>query len=211
MVRDQLEVLLAAYPIAAIKTGMLLSSSIIRTVADLLRTLNPCPPLVIDPVMVASSGTPLLKGGAMEAYRKYLFPLAMLITPNLDELGILTDTTPNSLSSMRSSGKQLTATTGTAVLLKGGHLRGRTAIDLLLMPDWEEWAYSAPFLRGIQTHGTGCTYSAAIAAGLAKGLPLSEAVGEAKKFIIQALENTRHWGVGTSRVSALDQVSHRAP
>ncbi len=211
MVRDQLEVLLAAYPVAAIKTGMLFSAPIIRTVADFLGALKECPPLVIDPVMAASSGTSLLKSGAIAAYRKYLFPLATLITPNLDELAMLTATTPLSLSAMRLSGQQLTATTGVAVLLKGGHLRGSTATDLLLMPDWEEHLYSTPFIRGIKTHGTGCTYSAAIAAGLAKKLPLSEAVDAAKEFVTKAIHGTQQWGVGKRRIAALDQVQHMVP
>jgi hydroxymethylpyrimidine/phosphomethylpyrimidine kinase len=202
IVRDQLEVMLAAYPVAAIKTGMLFSSPIIRIVANVLRRLKKLPPLVIDPVMVASSGDRLLHAGAISAYRKHLFPMATLITPNLDELGILTGSRPRSIAAMRDAGKQLTAATGAAALLKGGHLRGRTATDLLLLPDWEERSYSAPFVRGVETHGTGCTYSAAIAAGLAKGLPLPQAVGEAKRFITRAVSGAFKWG----RVAALDQV-----
>ena len=212
IVRDQLEVLFANYPIAAIKTGMLFTKPIIRVVADVLAALKKRPALVVDPVMVASSGDPLLKTGAIAAYRKYLFPLATLITPNLDELGILTNSKPESIAAMRAAGKRLTAETGTAVLLKGGHLQGRTATDLLLMQDWEEREYSAPFSKGLArgaSHGTGCTYSAAIAAGLAKGLDLPDAVEGAKKFITQALKDSLNWGSGKSRISALDQVQLR--
>lgn len=202
IVRDQLEVMLKAYPVAAIKTGMLFSATIIRVVAEVLGGLRKRPPLVIDPVMVASSGDPLLKPGAVAAYEKLLFPLASLLTPNLDELGMLTGLKPDSLPGMIAAGKRLTAATGSALLLKGGHLRGRTATDILLTPAWEQHAYSAPFVRGVETHGTGCTYSAAIAAGLAKGLPLPKAVGAAKKFVTRAIGNARRWG----RVAALDQV-----
>lgn len=202
IVRDQLEVMLAAYPVAAIKTGMLFSAPIIRTVAAVLGKMKRRPPLVIDPVMVASSGDPLLKAGAIAAYEKLLFPMATLITPNLDELGMLTGLEPGSLAGMLTAGKRLTAATGTSVLLKGGHLRGDTATDVLLSPDWEERSFSAPFVRSVETHGTGCTYSAAIAAGLAKGLPLPKAVGEAKKFITRAIKGARAWG----KVTALDQV-----
>jgi hydroxymethylpyrimidine/phosphomethylpyrimidine kinase len=202
LVRDQLEVLLGAYPIAAIKTGMLFSPPIIRMVSEILGQLRQCPPLVIDPVMVASSGAPLLKNGAIAAYEKHLFPLATLITPNLDELGILTGLKPSSLPEMRAAGKRLTAGTGSSVLLKGGHLKGRTATDILLSPDWEEHSYDAPFIRGVETHGTGCTYSSAIATGLAKGLPLPKAVGEAKKFITRAIAGAFRWG----DVAALDQI-----
>ena len=202
IVRDQLEVMMDAYPIAAIKTGMLFSTPIIRTVAAVLASMKKRPPLVIDPVMVASSGDPLLKEGAIAAYEKHLFPLATLITPNLDELGILTGLHPTSLPEMLAAGKRLTAATGASVLLKGGHLRGSTATDLLLSPDWEEHSYSAPFIRGVETHGTGCTYSAAIAAGLAKGMTLPKAAGEAKKFITRAIKDARKWG----KVASLDQV-----
>jgi hydroxymethylpyrimidine/phosphomethylpyrimidine kinase len=206
IVRDQLQVLLATYPVAAIKTGMLFSTAIIRTVGDVLAGLRKCPPLVVDPVMVASSGDPLLKEwiGTIAAYEKHLFPMATLITPNLDELGILTGLEARSLAEMRSAGKRLTAATGAAALLKGGHLRSRTATDLLLLPDWTEYEYSVPFVRvrGLKTHGTGCTYSAAIVAGLAHGLELSKAVGGAKKFITRAITQSMRW----STVAALDQV-----
>ena len=202
IVRDQLEVLLAAYPVAGIKSGMLYSAPIIRTVAHILARMKVRPPLVIDPVMVASSGDPLLKAGAIRAYRQLLFPMATLITPNLDELGILTGSVPRSLSAMRAAGKQFTAATGTSVLLKGGHLRGSTATDLLLMPDWEEQEFSAPFIRGVETHGTGCTYSAAIVAGLACGLPLSKAIAQAKEFITASIRGAHSWG----RITALDQI-----
>lgn len=208
IVRDQLEVLLAAYPIAAIKTGMLFSTPIIRVVAEVLlahQGLKKLPPLVIDPVMVASSGDPLLKSGSIAAYKKHLFPMATLITPNLDELGILTGMPSDSLSEMRAAGKKLTAATGAAVLLKGGHLQSRMATDILLTPDWEEQEYSSPFVRGVETHGTGCTYSAAIAAGLAKGLSLHKAVGEAKELITRAISGVLKWG----KVAALDQVQRR--
>jgi hydroxymethylpyrimidine/phosphomethylpyrimidine kinase len=152
--------------------------------------------------MVASSGAPLLKQGSLTAYEQHLFPLATLITPNLDELGLLTGLRPESQMEMRSAGKRLTAATGAAVLLKGGHLKGQTATDILLTPDWEEQEYSAPFIKGVQTHGTGCTYSAAIVAGLAKGLTLPKAIGLAKKFVTRAIADSLKWG----KVSALDQV-----
>ena len=206
IVRDQLEILLNAYPVAAIKTGMLYSTPIIRTVAEVLENLKKCPPLVIDPVMVASSGDSLLSAGAIAAYKKHLFPLASLITPNLDELGVLTGLKPDSTEEMRAAGKRLTAATGAVSLLKGGHLHGRVATDILLFPDWEEYEYSAPFVRGVETHGTGCTYSAAIAAGLARGLPLPEAVREAKTFVTRAIRAAMKWGTGARRLSALDQV-----
>jgi hydroxymethylpyrimidine/phosphomethylpyrimidine kinase len=207
IVRDQLEVLLSAYPVAAIKTGMLFSTPIIRVVAEVLGGFKQRLPLVIDPVMVATSGDPLLKSGAVAAYEKLLFPLATLLTPNLDELGILTGLQPSSIPEMLVAGKRLTAGTGSAVLLKGGHLKGKIATDILLTPDWEEHRYTAPFIRHLKTHGTGCTYSAAIAAGLAKGLLLPEAVGSAKQFITKAIAGASRWG----NLAALDQVQAPKP
>jgi len=115
---------------------------------------------------------------------------------------MLTGLKPDSVAEMLAAGKRLTAGTGASVLLKGGHLRGDTATDILLTPDWEQYRYEAPFVRGIETHGTGCTYSAAITAGLAKGLSLPKAVGEAKKFITRAIRGAHRWG----KLAALDQV-----
>jgi hydroxymethylpyrimidine/phosphomethylpyrimidine kinase len=181
---------------------MLFSTPVIRAISSVLGKLTKCPPLVIDPVMISSTGDPLLKAGAIASYKKHLFPLATLITPNLDELRVLTGQESRSLDEMRTAGKRLTAVTGAAVLLKGGHLKQEYATDILLQPDWNEHSYSSPFIRGIKTHGTGCTYSAAIAAGLAKGLPLHRAVGEAKKFVTRAISRSTKWG----SVTALDQV-----
>ena len=202
IVRDQMEVLLGAYPVSAIKTGMLFSAPIIRTVAAVLESRRKLPPIVLDPVMVATGGHPLLRPGAVAAYRKHLFPLAALLTPNLDELGLLTGTEPRTVPAMLDSGRRLFAETGVPVLLKGGHLRGKLAIDILIGPDGSETEYSSPFLRLPSSHGTGCTYSSAIAAGLASGLSLTEAVGRAKEFITRALAGTMKWG----GVAALDQV-----
>ena len=210
IVRDQLEILLESYPVAAIKTGMLFSPAIIRTIGEILSGLAKCPPLVIDPVMVSSSGDPLLKGasgsgskqGVLNAYKKYLFPSAMLITPNLDELDVLVGLDSHSFVGMSSAGKLLTALTGASILLKGGHLRGRIATDILLSPDWKDYSFSAPFIRGLATHGTGCTYSAAIAAYLARGMELPKAVAEAKKFVTRAIREAAKWG----RIAALNQI-----
>jgi hydroxymethylpyrimidine/phosphomethylpyrimidine kinase len=202
IVREQLRLLLAAYPVGAVKTGMLFSPSIIRAVAETLAGLKNRPPLVIDPVMAATSGDTLHRHGALSVYRRMLFPMATLITPNLDELRMLTGMTASSPAEMLEAGRRLTAESGTHALLKGGHLAGKSATDILLGPDWEQRTYRAPFVRGVGTHGTGCTYSAAIAAGLARGLPLADAVGLGKKFVTRAIRGFRRWGM----IDALDQV-----
>jgi hydroxymethylpyrimidine/phosphomethylpyrimidine kinase len=194
IVRQQIEVLAKTFPIAAIKTGLLCSGEIISAVAKAIRDIDkmfaPRIPLVIDPVFVATSGDPLLKPAAIETYEKELFALASLITPNLSEAEQLLGTRIKDRQSMHRAGKKLEKRFGTAILLKGGHLAGDRAVDLLFA-NGKVVEFSAPFVRGVATHGTGCTYSAAITAGLAKGLALEDAVRQAKKFVTGAI--TRHF------------------
>src|SRR5437867_11100044 len=135
IVREQIEVLVKSFPIAAIKTGLLCSAEIIsvvgKTIQDIDTTFAPPVPLVIDPVFVATSGDPLLEPAAIETYEKELFPLASLITPNLDEAGRLLGTKIKDLQSMHRAGKELEKKFETGILLKGGHLSGERGIDLL--------------------------------------------------------------------------------
>ena len=194
IVRQQIEVLAKTFPIAAIKTGLLCSGEIISAVAKAIRDIEkmfaPRIPLVIDPVFLATSGDPLLKPAAIQTYEKELFALASLITPNLSEAEQLLGTRIKDRQSMHRAGKKLEKRFGTAILLKGGHLAGDRAVDLLFA-NGKVVEFSAPFVRGVATHGTGCTYSAAITAGLAKGLALEDAVRQAKKFVTGAI--TRHF------------------
>jgi len=197
VVAEQIRLIFGAFPIGAIKTGMLWSPEIITTVVD---TLAECiaaapvkPMLVVDPVMVATSGDPLLLPDAVALYCDLLFPIATLVTPNLDEVRTLTGHTITSIAEMRDAGRELAARHGTAFLIKGGHLRESVATDLLVMPDGTVHTYDAPFVPGVNTHGTGCTYSAAIATGLARGLDLPAAVGEAKKFVTAAITGYLRW------------------
>jgi hydroxymethylpyrimidine/phosphomethylpyrimidine kinase len=196
MVREQIEVLLRSFPVAAIKTGLLFSGDIVAGVARTLRAhaekTKAQPPLVIDPVMVATSGDPLLRDDAIESYERDLFPLAALVTPNLGEASRLSGESIGDLADMRKAGEMLTKKYGVPVLLKGGHLAGDQAIDLLFVGG-KVIEFSAPFSRGIATHGTGCTYSAAIAAGLANDLPLEEAIRCAKKFVTATIAQHHAW------------------
>jgi hydroxymethylpyrimidine/phosphomethylpyrimidine kinase len=197
IVSEQIEVLTKSFPIAAIKTGMLCSAEIVSTVAKTI--LNLCKmsatriPLVVDPVFVATSGDPLLDPAAIETYEKELFSLASLITPNLDEAGRLLGVKIKDRQSMRVAGKKLEEKFGTAILLKGGHLPAKRAVDLLFAVG-KVVEFSAPFIHGVATHGTGCTYSAAITAGFAKGLSLENAISEAKKFVTASIRNRLLWG-----------------
>ena len=209
IVRDQIEVLAKNFKIAAIKTGLLCSAEIISAVAKTIRGIEnlsvPRIPLVIDPVIVATSGDPLLEPAAIEAYEKKLFPLASLITPNVDEAEQLLGTKIRDRQSMHRAGKELKRKLGTAILLKGGHLAGDYAVDLLFI-DERVVEFSAPLVRGVATHGTGCTYSAAITAGLASGLSLEEAIRRAKKFVTKSIARHLRW---TSRSGKnLDALRH---
>ena len=189
IVREQLALSFSAFPISSAKTGMLYSSAIIKIVARELSGKRT--KLVVDPVMVASSGDSLQKS-AITAYRNELFPLATLVTPNLDELRILAEGDIRRLDEVKDAGKYLTQIYGCAFLLKGGHLRGKLAIDVLVTPN-SLVEFAAPFIPGVKTHGTGCTYSAAIAAGLARGRSLRDAVAAAKDYVTLSIGKSLRW------------------
>ena len=207
MVCAQMEVLLKSFPIAAIKTGLLFSGEIVSAVAQTLRAhaSRATIPLVVDPVMVATSGDLLLRDDAVEAYERELFPLAALVTPNLDEAARLLGEPIGDLQAMRGAGAKLTEKYRIPVLLKGGHLSGQDAIDLLFLAG-NVVEFSAPFSRGIATHGTGCTYSAAITAGLASGLSLEEAVRRAKQFVTATIAQHLSWK--TTAGESLHALNH---
>ena len=196
MVRDQIEVLEKNFQIGAIKTGLLCSAEIVSAVAKAIRGIESLRgrriPLVIDPVMIASSGERLLEAAAIDAYTDQLFPLATLITPNLDEAALLIGTEIKDREQMEKATKALARKYRTAILLKGGHLRGDNAVDLLFHKN-KLTEFSARFVRGVATHGTGCTYSAAIAAGLACGVVLEKAIGQAKKFVTKSIAEHLRW------------------
>src|SRR5262245_12768964 len=186
MLRAQIEAIFDELPPAACKTGMLFNASLIRVVADFFKRRNR-PPLVVDPVMVATSGARLLSSGAEKILRRELLPRAALVTPNLAEAERLLSIRLRSVEDLRRAARTLHERFGCAALVKGGHLRGgREAVDIFF-DGRTELLLSAPFVRGVSTHGTGCTFSAAITAGLARGLGLTQAVWRAKEFITQAI------------------------
>jgi len=196
IVYEQIAVLARNFPIAAAKTGLLCSGEIVEAVAraivDVLRKVDSSIPLVVDPVTVATSGDMLLAAEAMEIYERELFPIATLLTPNLDEAGKLIGEPIRDLEAMRKAGRQLQQKYAVSILLKGGHLVRDDAIDLLFAGD-KISEFSAPFVRGVATHGTGCTYSAAITAALASGLSLEAAVRRAKKFVTASIAQRLRW------------------
>ncbi|HEX3420306.1 MAG TPA: bifunctional hydroxymethylpyrimidine kinase/phosphomethylpyrimidine kinase [Candidatus Udaeobacter sp.] len=208
IVREQIKVLLENFRVGAIKTGLLCSEEIVCAVAQAIQDAKKKTPrpilLVVDPVMIATSGDSLLGPGAIESYKTKLFPLATLITPNLDEAASLLATTIEEREQMENAAKDLAKEYRASILLKGGHLRGDKAIDLLFHHG-ELIEFSAPFVRGVKTHGTGCTYSAAITAGLASGFSLEQAIKQAKKFVSQSISQHFRW---RSKSGIVDSLRH---
>ncbi len=217
VVAEQVLLSFVAFPVAALKTGMLHSRGVIAAVVEVLAKLRAefeargaaFPPLVVDPVMIATSGAALLEPDAVEAYQAELLPLATLVTPNLDEASALIGRPLSSLEAMREAGHELCERYRTAFLLKGGHLKGEEAIDLLMTPDGRVETFSGPRIGGFATHGTGCTFSAAITAGLARGLSLSESVGLGKRFVTAAIASTYRWQHGPDGATT-DGLNHTA-
>jgi len=187
-VADQIRLVLEAFPVVAIKTGMLYSAEIIAAVAEAVApALKRGVPLVIDPVMVASTGRVLLKKDAIRALRKFI-ACATVVTPNRDEAALLWGKPITDLKTLEEAALGLAkGFRHPSILAKGGHLKTGQAVDVLATPDGQSREFSAKRIPGADAHGTGCTYSAAITAGLAKGLTLAEAVALGKCFITRAL------------------------
>lgn len=178
----------------AVKTGMLFSAEIIGAVAEALRR-HGVARLVVDPVMVATSGDRLLREDARAALVARLLPLALVATPNVPEAEALSGVRIGDEADLRAAGERIHAMGARHVVLKGGHLPGPEAVDHLF--DGRAWhRFAAPRIDTRNTHGTGCTFAAAIAAGLARGLGVPEAVGEAKAYLSGAIAHAAPLGGG---------------
>ena len=202
MLQQQLAAVFDELPPRAMKTGMLFSAANLRTVVHFLEALpaRARVPVVVDPVLMSTSGARLLTPAAEKILREKLLPLAALATPNLDEAQILSGQKIRAPEDLRAAARAIFKRFGCAVLAKGGHLRHtREAMDIFF-DGKTELLLSAPFVRGIATHGTGCTYSAAICAALAWGHPLPAAVRIGKQYIASAIANSyrigAHWALG---------------
>jgi hydroxymethylpyrimidine/phosphomethylpyrimidine kinase len=197
LVLEQLAAVLEDIPPGAAKTGALGSAEMVEAVARAARDFTF--PLVVDPVMASKHGLSLLPSVAAAAIRDLLLPRAFLITPNVPEAEALTGLAIHTLDDMRRAASRLRELGARAVLIKGGHLEG-DATDLLF--DGAQWTeFPAPRVATPHTHGTGCTYSAAITAGLAQGLALADAVARAKRFIHQAILTNPGLGKGSGPVN----------
>ncbi|MGY2049962.1 bifunctional hydroxymethylpyrimidine kinase/phosphomethylpyrimidine kinase [Methylobacterium sp. JK268] len=183
--------------VGAVKVGMLAREPVIAAVAEGLRRHASGLPVVLDPVMVATSGDPLLAAGAVEALRRHLIPLARVLTPNLPEAAALLDApVAQDEAGMLAQGRGLLALGPGAVLMKGGHGAGEESVDLLVGPGDAVLRLAGRRLATRNTHGTGCTLSAAIAAGLARGVPLTEAARAAKGYLAAALAEADRLAIG---------------
>jgi hydroxymethylpyrimidine/phosphomethylpyrimidine kinase len=185
VVRAQIAAVATDLPPAACKSGMLATRDLVRAVADSIRE-HRLPNYVLDPVMVATSGDRLLDEDAQRTIVTELLPLAALVTPNLDEAAILVGEPVDDEPAMRRAASRLVEMGARAALLKGGHLRADELVDVLY--DGREWhAWRRPKQATRSTHGTGCTLSAAAAAGLAHGRPLARAVEDALEYVQRAM------------------------
>ena len=194
LIEAQFDAVFGDLPVAAVKTGMLASRPVIETVAAALRTYEPAF-FALDPVMVSKSGYSLLADEAMDALRAELFPLATVVTPNVHEAEALTQRDVRSLDDARDAGRALLQEGPGAVLIKGGHLLTERATDVLVTPDGVE-IYPGEWIDTKNTHGTGCTYSAAVATHLARGRSVSEAVGLSKAYVTEAIRGGLAIGQG---------------
>jgi len=177
----------------AIKTGMLGSIETVERVSKILDSSDA--PAVIDPVMIAKGGQPLLPGGAIQAVKSLMIPRAALLTPNAPEAEALTGLPIADIDGQRRAGEALLELGARAVLMKGGHVPGETVTDVLLTPTGET-LLEGPRVETRHTHGTGCTLASACAAGLAKGLPLEVAVAEAWAYVAEAIRRAPGLGAG---------------
>jgi len=194
VVYDQIRVVVEDIGVDACKTGMLSNEDIIKAVAKAIKDTR-IEKLVVDPVMRAKSGDPLLKQSARETLIREILPLALLVTPNIPEAEELCGFKIRNLEDMERACRKILSYGPSAVVVKGGHMEGKESVDVFY--DGQSFEYlRGRFINTKNTHGTGCTFSSAITAHLAKGHSLKEAVMMAKEYIQKAIENSLPLGKG---------------
>ncbi len=193
-VRAQMQAVLSDIGADTLKTGMLGDTALIETVAEAIEALASDIPRVVDPVMVATSGDALLPRSAVDAVRRLMIPGA-IVTPNAPEAEILSGKAVDTLDGQRRAADRLLELGASAALVKGGHVPGDVIVDVLATPDGERF-FDGPRIVGRATHGTGCTLASGIAAGLARGLTLADAVALSRAFLTIAIERAQGFGSG---------------
>ncbi len=205
IVRDQIVCVLKEIGADAIKIGMLGSRATVEAVADALAG-HASIPIVLDPVLSSTSGTPLLEASAIDIMTSRLFPLAALVTPNLPEAEQLAGVNIGGETEIISAGRRLLEFGAKAVLLKGGHTEGECVRDILVGAGGTE-IFEAPRIAGRSAHGTGCTLSTAIACGLARRVYLSDAIRQARNYVRAALEFAPDFGTGIRPLNHMHDIS----
>ena len=209
-VTAQLDAVAADLPVGAVKTGMLASAAVIDAVAGGV-VRHGLGPVVVDPVMVTTNGDPLLHESAVDAVRRRMLPLADLVTPNAHEAAVLAGFEVRTLDDARRAAREILGQGPGAVLVKGGHLDGEPdAVDLLLTGRGET-LYREDRVDTTSTHGTGCTYASAIAAWLARGAALEDAVGRARRYLQGAIRHGLALGGGHGPTSHFWFLDRAAP
>lgn len=198
VVEEQIHAVMADIRPAAVKVGMVHDAATIESIARAL-ACYPVPHIVVDPIMVSTSGCPLLADDAIQVFWQRLLPLATLLTPNIPEAEVLSGMAITDAASCHAAGMRIAAETAGYVLIKGGHAVGGSKTDRLYGADGLKGEFTAATVTTPNTHGTGCTLSAAIAAYLALGHPIEEAVARAKTYITQALAAGSDVAIGQGR------------
>ncbi|MDA0811948.1 MAG: bifunctional hydroxymethylpyrimidine kinase/phosphomethylpyrimidine kinase [Verrucomicrobia bacterium] len=210
MLAEQLKLLLNAFPVAAMKTGMVPSRAHVEAICSVLDRIpaDRLPMIVVDPVMVATSGDRLIDNAAFDALQTELFTRALLLTPNMGEASALLGHKVNTVADLEPAARSLAERFQAAVLVKGGHLTEGVARDVLVTRTGEACHFDAGFVQDRDTHGTGCTLSAAIASNLAKGASLEQSIRNAKRYVHRAIEHIMRWdGVGAGKMDALNHFA----
>lgn len=208
LIRSTIQELTSDLAPSAVKIGMLGSREVAEAVADYLERSSP-PNIVLDPVLRSSSGVGLLDVEAIEVLRARLLPSADVITPNLDEAGLLTNARITSLPEMRMAAARLHESGAKAVVVKGGHLSGEEIVEFLSFKEgasvWER-EFHGPRLKTRATHGTGCAFSSSLACHLALGRKLPEAVALAKQYVATAMQRAYELGSGNGPLHHLFRI-----
>ena len=196
MVSAQIRSVVTDIGVDVIKTGMLHSASIVATVGESCRSLVPRVQLIVDPVIVSSTGHELLSAEGRETLVEQLLPRASLVTPNVPEAELLTGVQIREVGDLGKAADVFLALGAGAVLMKGGHLEGDRILDLLRTADGTEVAFESERIDTRSTHGTGCTLASAIAAGVAEGLTLRDSIQQARDFVHEAIRTAPGFGKG---------------